>query len=117
MSDPMFVRISNPTQVRKDLLKSALDSTSLIKHFNSIKEIRDEKSELIEDLKIEMEKIKKLTSSAEKKLPKVHEEKSKKDSKHKKIEKKEVKEHKKRDTEEENLASEIMDIEKKLRSL
>jgi len=120
MNELMFVEIRNPNSLRKDILGTALDSTSLVKEFGNIKELKEKKLQIINELRNEMENIKKEMSNLEKRLPKIKEEKQKKEInlklKEVNIEKKQVSNQKKV-SEEDKLSDEIMNIENKLRSL
>ncbi len=115
----MFIKLENPTALRREILKTALDATSLVKYFSSLKEMNKEKVENINNLKSKLEELVKATNTLEKRLPLPEEEKQ---SKKEKIS------PKNKDTkikskspvhlkEEDSVTKELEDIERKLRSL
>ncbi len=117
----MFVQLNKPNELRKSILRSALDTTTLLKDFDNIKEIKEEKYGAMENLIGRLKEIKKLSNKMEKHLPKVEIEKpEKRKIKPEKKGKKQFTEKKiskKISSEDDALAEEIMNIEKKLKSI
>lgn len=119
MSETLFVQIRNHSPIRRDLLRNALDATSLLKNFNDIIEIRNEKEEIKSRLMGSLIKMKKLTTSLEEKLPKIEKEKPKNFIPQKITNKSESvpKEKKEKLSENDVLALELKEIERKLNSI
>ena len=128
--NPMYVKIDMPISLRKEILKTALKSTSLLKDFEKLKEIIQKKKESIAKLRSIIVDVKKTEKEFVKLLPELPEEiekkklevKTKTKSEAKKEAKKEKpkKEKEKKEKtiiEEDPLARELRLIEEKLKAL
>ena len=76
--NPMYVKIDMPTSLRKEVLKTALKSTSLLKDFEQLKEIIQKKKELIARIRSIVIDVKKSEKEFVKLLPELPEEIEKK---------------------------------------
>ena len=112
MSNTTFVRLFDSSLVRRNILKSALDSTRLLKYHTRYKTLKKEKSKRINELKGILENIDELMIDLNKKIPDVKENKKeiKVASKKRKISKQESYHPSKLD-------KELRDIEEKLNNL
>ncbi len=70
----VHVQISNPSSLRKNILKTAIDSSKLIELAHEIKSLRQEEVTLLSNLKKVMNQIKDLESNLKKAIPKIPEE-------------------------------------------
>ncbi len=126
--NPMYVKIDMPTSLRKEVLKTALKSTSLLKDFEQLKEIIKKKKELIARIRsivIDVKKSEKefvkllpeLPEEIEKKkaMPKAKKPEAKKEAKKEKPKKEKIK--KEKPLIEDPLARELRLIEEKLKAL
>ncbi|MBI2110486.1 hypothetical protein HYT51_01780 [Candidatus Woesearchaeota archaeon] len=108
-----YIKIGHPLALRRDVLKSALETTRLLKESETYKKLRRAKVDRIKALKLLMNEIKiDLDILQEKYLPPLHENKI--EEKTKKIQSKKTPEVK---SDLERLNLELKDIEKKLREL
>lgn len=105
-----FVRVSNPSNLRRNILESSKEIIESLKRYENLKLIRKEKSENISKLKGDVKEIISLISKLKSKLPKVDiKEEKEAIVPNKKDFKKEAK-----TTELEKLESELRNIEGKL---
>jgi hypothetical protein len=65
-----FVRIDNPSQARRTILENARDVIKILKDYEAFKEIRQNRSDLIEKFKNDMNEINALVEQMKKTLPK-----------------------------------------------
>jgi hypothetical protein len=65
-----FVRIENPAQARRTILENARDIIKILKDYEEFKQIRQERTDLINTFKGSMEEIKELVLELRKTLPK-----------------------------------------------
>jgi|SRR3989338_2145295 len=108
-----YIKIGHPLALRRDVLKSALETTRLLREYETYKRLRKEKVDRIKALKLLMNDIKiDLGILQEKYLPPLHENKI--EEKVKKMQPKKTPEVK---SDLERLGLELKDIENKLREL
>ena len=114
MTSEKYVRIEEHGYVRRNVLKSALDTTKLLKAYENYKILRKRKGEKLKELKMLITNLKEdINVFQEKCFPSLHEQRSaeKKGKSH--IPKKEEKAK----STLEGLNSELQDIERKLKEL
>lgn len=125
--DPIYVSIDNPTSFRKEILERAIHVTEILKDYERYKLIRERKTKKLQELRGLVFDMRKTRKSLINSLPALPEEKEKKEQKEEVVEKEEVKKIEKPvkieppkvhvSREEDSLTNELMEIEKKLRSL
>ncbi|MBU0929600.1 MAG: hypothetical protein KJ623_00840 [Nanoarchaeota archaeon] len=127
--NPMYVYIENPVSFRKEILENAINTTTILKYYESLKIIRERKVKKIQEIRGLVLDMKKTNKSLINSMPELPEEKPKEIKEEKKEihEKKEVKTVEKQikieppkvhvSREEDQLTREIMDIQRKLKSL
>lgn len=69
--DPLYVGISNPSNIRRNVLESSKDLLGVLKQMEKIKEIRAEKRKNIDALQTAIREIKSLLLKVKKRLPSV----------------------------------------------
>jgi chromosome segregation ATPase len=125
--DFFYVGVRDPVEVRRSVLESYREAVHFLQRFEKLKAIREEKSQVVQRLRLDMKELKSLTNKLRRSLPKtklriklhkehVEEEKVEEEKKHKKkhVAKKTVK---KPVSDLERLESELNEIEGKLDSI
>ncbi len=112
----LFVRITDPSSVRRKILESSREIIECLQKYENLKAVRKEKLENIMKLKEDTKKVVSLISTLKSKMPKTHL-KAKEEKKPVEVPKKEVVETQKPKTELDKLQSELNDIESKLNAL
>lgn len=123
--DPMYVFIDNPISFRKSILERAIHITEILKDYERYKLIREKKTKKLQELRGLVFDMKKTRKSLINSLPALPEEKEREEEEV--VEKEEVKKIEKPvkieppkihvSREDDDLSKELMEIEKKLRSL
>ena len=114
--DETYIRIENSLELRKDMLRLALDSAKLLKSSAEAKNLREEKIRRIGEVSNKIKDIHLSVNSLKSKLPKVEKPVQEKKAIQKILPKTVIK-VKHETTEMERLSSELRDIEEKIRKL
>ncbi|MAG20246.1 hypothetical protein CL618_02330 [archaeon] len=77
--DPLHIKIDSPVETRKDLLKTAIETTQLLQFYENFKKIRAEKRKTIRQLRTISREIIKDVKNFKEDLPPVHIPKPKKE--------------------------------------
>ncbi|MDD5650404.1 MAG: hypothetical protein PHF86_08330 [Candidatus Nanoarchaeia archaeon] len=126
IENPMYVNIENSISFRKEILETAIDVTGILKNYEEYKYTKDRKSKKLQELRGLLLDAKKTFREMNKNLPELPEEKVVEPKTEKQIEvKKEIpKEEVKIEEpkvvvskEEDKLTKELMEIQKKLKTL
>jgi len=72
-SNIMHVMVENPVTLRKEILKSAIDSTKLLKHYEDTRYTRAKKVAAMNDFKENLDKLKELLNNLQSTLPIIEE--------------------------------------------
>ena len=125
--NPMYVSIENHLSLRKEILKNAIDATEMLKNYEYFKSVRDRKTKKLQELRGLLNDIKKTNKDLINSLPELPEEKSREEKVTQKITQKEKAEEPKEikieppkipmSREEQDLTKELMEIQRKLKSL
>jgi hypothetical protein len=126
LENPMYVNIEDSISFRKEILETAVDVTGVLKNYEEYKYTRDRKSKKLQELRNLLLDAKKTFRELNKNLPSLPEEKiiePKTEQKLVEIKEKPVEEVKIEEPkvvvskEEDKLTKELMEIQKKLRTL
>jgi len=124
--NPMYVFVNNPVNLRKEILRNAIDATEMLKNYEHFKSIRERKTKKLQELRGLLYDMKKTNKGLLNSLPQLPEEKPKQAREEKTIPKAKVEEPKEIkieppkipvSREEQDLTRELMEIQKKLKNL
>ena len=121
--DPMYVSIGNPVFFRKEILENAIDATEMLKDYERFKSVRERKTKKLQELRGLLDDMKKTNKDLLNSLPQLPEEKPREERvvpKQKVEVLKEVKIEPPKipmSREEQDLTRELLEIQRKLKSL